>query len=130
MAVQTTASKAIRNISMPRLFLHLEGLALLVGALMLYANQHFSWWTFVLLLLAPDLSMLFYAFNHRLGGIAYNLVHTTIFPLALAIFSALSGNSLGLQLSLIWLAHIGMDRTAGYGFKYPGQFKATHFSRI
>ena len=115
---------------MPRLFLHLEGLALLGSVLVLYGNQHFNWWAFALFLLAPDLSMVFYAINQRLGAVAYNLVHTTLFPLALAILSGLSGNSLGLQISLIWLAHIGMDRAVGFGFKYPTNFKDTHFSRI
>jgi hypothetical protein len=130
MNVDTVKSKTFRNISMPRLFLHLEGLALLVGVLFLYGNQHFNWWTFALFLLAPDLSAVFYALNPRVGSIAYNLVHTTIFPLALGLFSGFNGNSLGLQIALIWLAHIGMDRAVGYGFKYPSQFKDTHFSHI
>ena len=39
-------------------------------------------------------------------------------------------SSLGVQLSLIWLAHIGMDHLFGYGFKYLGEMKETHFSRV
>ena len=35
-----------------------------------------------------------------------------------------------LAIALIWLAHIGMDRAVGYGFKYDGEMKETHFSRI
>lgn len=35
-----------------------------------------------------------------------------------------------LLLHLVWIAHIGMDRTMGYGLKYPTQFKDTHFSRV
>jgi len=115
---------------MPRILLHLEGVAILATALVLYANQQFSWWAFVLFLLTPDLSAALYLVNPRLGSIAYNLVHTIIFPLALAVFSVFSGNDLGLQIALIWLAHIGMDRAFGYGFKYPGDFKQTHFSQI
>lgn len=130
MSVQSIAQRNPQNISMPRIFLHLEGLALFTASLVLYANQQFSWGTFALFLLAPDLVMIIYALNNRWGQIAYNFAHTTIFPLALAIFSILNTNSLGLQISLIWLAHIGIDRTVGYGFKYPGQFKETHFSRI
>jgi len=130
MSTQTTTLQSSKNISMPRLFLHLEGLAILVGALVMYANQHFSWSTFALFLLAPDLAIIVYALHQRSGQIVYNIVHTTIFPLALAVFSILNTNSLGLQIALIWLAHIGMDRTVGYGFKYPGSFKETHFSRI
>jgi hypothetical protein len=123
-------SKTVQPLSMPRLLLHLEGLALLIGVVVLYASQPFSWWTFALFLLAPDLSAIGYIFNQQVGSMTYNLVHTTIFPLGLALVSGLSGNSLGLQIALIWLAHIGMDRAVGYGIKYPGQFKETHFSRL
>lgn len=130
MSIQPTALQSSKNISMPRLFLHLEGLALLASAIVIYSNQQFSWGAFALYLLAPDLAIIVYAVNQRSGQIVYNVVHTTIFPLALAVFSILNTNSLGLQIALIWLAHIGMDRAVGYGFKYPGSFKETHFSRI
>lgn len=130
MSVQPTTLQSTKSITMPRLFLHLEGLALLVAALILYGNQQFSWGAFALFLLAPDLAIIPYAINKRAGQIVYNIVHTTIFPLALAVYSILNANSLGLQIALIWFAHIGMDHLFGYGFKYPGSFKETHFSRI
>lgn len=31
---------------------------------------------------------------------------------------------------LIWIAHIGFDRTLGYGLKYDSGFKFTHLGRI
>ena len=125
-----TSAKSIPALSMPRILLHLEGIAILISALVLYAHQQFNWWVFAIFLLAPDLPVLLYPINPRLGSITYNLVHTIIFPLALAIFSVFNGSDLGLQIALIWLAHIGMDRAFGYGFKYTGNFKETHFSRI
>ena len=118
------------TITMPRLFLHLEGSAILVAAIAFYANLGFSWWAFALFLLAPDLSFIVYAVHRRAGSIVYNLVHTTVFPLALGIYSVASGFTPGIQASLIWFAHIGMDRLFGYGFKYPAEFKETHFNRI
>lgn len=125
-----TSTQGSHSLNMPRIFLHLEGAAILVITLILYANQQFNWWAFALFLLTPDLPILLYPVNPRLGSITYNLVHTIIFPLTLAIFSVFNGNDLGLQIALIWLAHIGMDRAFGYGFKYAGEFKQTHFSRI
>lgn len=130
MSVQISTLQAFKKISMPRLFLHLEGMALLAGVLVLYSNQKFSWGSFALFLFTPDLVMIIYILSEKWGKIVYNLVHTTIFPLGLGIASVLCKNSLGLQISLIWLAHIGLDRTVGYGFKYPDQPKETHFSRI
>lgn len=128
--MSTTTLQSSKNISMPRLLLHLEGLALLIVSLVLYANQNFGWGTFFLFLLAPDLAIIPYAINKRAGQIVYNLVHTIIFPLALAFYSVMNANDIGIQASLIWFAHIGMDHLFGYGFKYPGSFKETHFSRI
>ena len=130
MSSKTLTSQNVRAISMPRLFLHIEGLALLVGALLLYTQQDYSWLTFALLLLAPDLPMVLYAFDKRTGSIAYNLVHTLVFPVGLGLFSYFNGYPLGIQLALIWLAHIGMDHTFGYGLKYMGSMKETHFSRV
>lgn len=130
--METTAAElqTKNSLSLPRVLLHLEGAGLLATAIILYAAQDFSWWAFALFLLAPDLSALGYLVNPRTGSLMYNLVHTTLLPLALGLFSLSSGSALGVQVALIWLAHIGMDRLFGYGFKYPDAFKNTHFSRI
>jgi hypothetical protein len=56
----------------------------------------------------------------------YNLGHAT--PGALAVIAVgwwLSALPVAL-VGLIWLAHIGMDRMAGYGLKYPDAFRHTH----
>jgi hypothetical protein len=34
------------------------------------------------------------------------------------------------QIGLIWLAHIGIDRAPGYGLKYPSAFTDTHLQRV
>ncbi len=115
---------------MPRLLLHAEGLALLVVSVLAYARLDFSWWTFALLFFAPDLALLVYLADKKAGAVVYNLLHTTILPFGLGLFSYLAGYQPGIQVALIWLAHIGMDRAVGYGFKYPGEVKETHFSRI
>ena len=67
--------------------------------------------------------------NTRLGAATYNLVHTDAVPLVLAGAAFLTGNTLLLSLALIWVAHIGMDRAAGFGLKYPTRFKDTHLDR-
>lgn len=114
----------------PRLLLHLEGAAVLITALIFYGQNGYSWWLFALLLLAPDLSALGYLHSQEVGSLCYNVVHTTVLPIALALLSLLLGIDLGLQLALIWLAHIGMDRLVGYGLKYPDGFKVTHFNKV
>jgi hypothetical protein len=36
----------------------------------------------------------------------------------------------GVNIALIWFAHIGIDRALGYGLKYPDAFKHTHFNEV
>ena len=81
------------------------------------------------LILAPDLSCAGYAFGPKVGAIAYDAVHTEIFPVALGAVGVVAGSSGARKIALIWLAHIGADRLLGYGLKYPTAFKDTHLSR-
>jgi hypothetical protein len=118
------------SLSRPALLLRLEGAALFLVSLLLYSHIGESWWLFILLLLAPDVSMLGYAANKRIGAALYNLFHTSTLPAALALFAFLSGQNLLLALALIWLAHIGLDRLLGYGLKYETGFKDTHLGRV
>src|SRR5271168_3344098 len=65
----------------PRWLLHLEGASIFALALVLYRAGHFHWWLFALLLLTPDLFMLGYVANPKLGSAVYNLVHTSALPI-------------------------------------------------
>ena len=116
--------------SLPRHLLRLEGLAIFVGALVVYFDQGFGWLLLVLLVLAPDLSFAGYLAGPRIGALAYNCLHTTVGPIALAIVGVLADMDWCVQLALIWLAHIGVDRLLGYGLKYPTAFKDTHLQRV
>lgn len=115
---------------LPRLLLRLEGGAVLAGSLALYFHEGFGWLPLVVLALAPDLAAVGYAAGARVGAAAYDLVHTEVLPIALAVAGVLGGAEIALQLALIWLAHIGIDRLIGYGLKYPSGFKDTHLQRV
>ena len=49
---------------------------------------------------------------------------------ALGIIGMLVGAPLAVAVALAWFAHIGMDRLAGYGLKYPTDFKDTHLQWV
>jgi hypothetical protein len=115
---------------LPRLLLRLEGLAVVAAAVVLYFHEDFGWILFVALILAPDLSFAGYAFGPRVGAVAYDAVHTEVFPVALGTVGVVAGSSGATKVALIWLAHIGADRLLGYGLKYPTAFKDTHLSRV
>lgn len=111
-------------------WLRAEGLAVLALSVALYSTTEAGWLTFVLLVLVPDLSMLGYLAGPRVGAATYNVAHTYLLPLALGAFGHFAGRPLLVALALIWAAHIGLDRTLGYGLKLPTGFQDTHLGRI
>jgi hypothetical protein len=108
----------------------LEGLVLLLAALARYAQLEQSWWLFLILLLAPDLFMLGYLAGPKVGAALYNVGHLLVWPVLLIGIGVLVVNPVLTGLGAIWLAHLGMDRVLGYGFKLPTGFKDTHLGRI
>lgn len=114
----------------PRWLLHVEGAVVFAVAVLLYWRMDGNWLVFIVLVLAPDLGMLGYVADTRLGAATYNLLHTSTPPLLLAVVGVLTGNNLLITVALIWLAHIAADRAMGFGLKYPTQFKDTHFQRL
>lgn len=114
----------------PDTLLKLEGLAVFLLALALYWQQPFSWplfWTTVLL---PDIALLGYLVNAKVGARMYNITHSKLLPSALAVVAIVTANALFSALALIWFVHIGADRMLGYGLKYPEGFKVTHLGAI
>ncbi len=118
------------NLLRPGSLVRLEGAAGFALALLLYGRLHGGWLLFVVLILAPDLSMLGYLGGNRTGAACYNAVHTLVLPAVLAGCGILTATPLIVQLALIWFAHIAGDRLLGYGLKYPDEFKKTHLQRL
>ena len=118
-----SASGGVRSV------LRLEGAAALVAAIALYGHAGFSWLAFVILFLAPDLSMLAYLVGPRAGALAYNLVHTYALALPLALAGFALGSPVASALGLILIAHIGFDRMLGFGLKYASGFGDTHLGQ-
>jgi hypothetical protein len=115
---------------LPHALLRLEGLVVSAGALIVYFHADYNVWLFLALILAPDLSMAAYAAGPRIGALGYNALHTLVGPLVVGTVGIVADWKLGLEIALIWLAHIGIDRLMGYGLKYPTAFKDTHLQRV
>jgi hypothetical protein len=112
------------------LILRVEALAIFLAGVFAYLqlNGHPLW--LLPLLLAPDLSMIGYMRGPRLGAVTYNLGHnlaTALLVLAVGWFAAIAPLALA---GAILVAHVGMDRSLGYGLKLPTDFKDTHLGRI
>ena len=111
----------------PPLLLRFEGLAILATSVAFYLVSK-GHWGYLFLGFLADLSFVGYAVNPRFGATLYNLMHTTSFPLILVLVGLSFGFNLTLLVGLVWLTHIGLDRAAGYGLKYPDAFKHTHIN--
>ena len=110
--------------------LKLEELFLFGLALFLFSKLDYGWGWYALWFFAPDLSMVGYLANPRVGAWTYNLIHHKALAVTLYV--------LGVLLSIPWLAfagtillgHSSLDRVLGYGLKYPESFQATHLGKI
>lgn len=120
----------MNKLTSPMVLLKLEGLLVLMVAVLMYRELGASWLLFVLLFLVPDVSIVGYLSGVAVGAITYNAVHTYTLPLVLYSAGFLTERSSWMALAIIWAAHIGFDRLLGYGLKYPTQFRDTHFGRV
>lgn len=110
--------------------LKLEEFFLFGLALFLFSGLDYGWGWYALLFFAPDLSMLGYLANPRLGAWTYNLIHHK--GLSVALYA------LGALLSIPWLmfagtfllGHSSLDRVLGYGLKHEDAFQNTHLGMI
>ena len=114
----------------PAALLRVEGVALLALSVLLYRVNGESWLLFGVLLLAPDLSMLGYLAGPKVGAAIYNAFHTYAMPAVVGALGMIFASPVAIAVALVWFAHIGMDRTIGYGLKYPSSFKDTHLERV
>jgi hypothetical protein len=110
--------------------LRAESIAAFVAGVAIYASAGGSLLFFIPLLLAPDLSMVGYLVNPRVGAATYNAVHGYAPGIILALLGWWLPAALLLMAGGVLIAHIGMDRASGYGLKYPTAFGDTHLGPI
>jgi hypothetical protein len=82
-------------------------------------------WLWVLLFFSPDLSMLGYLVNTRVGAFTYNLFHHRGVALALVAAGFMLHLDILITGGILLAAHSSFDRMLGYGLKYPDDFKHT-----
>lgn len=113
-----------------RLIVRWEYGILLLLTVVAYLTWGFSIFVFGIFLLVPDVFMLGYLLNNKVGAILYNFGHTFIFPLLFLLLYIVIKEPLLLMIAMIWTAHISMDRALGYGLKYEEGFKITHMQKM
>lgn len=112
------------------ILLRLEGLAMLALGILGYGLTYEGWLLFVVLFLAPDLSLIGYVGGPRWGSALYNVIHTSTLPAIAVAYGLLAQTPSAVTIGAVWLAHIGLDRLIGYGLKYASGFTETHLHRV
>lgn len=116
---------------MVRNILRLEGIFFFLTALYFYQLFQGNWILFVVLLFIPDISMVGYFKDKKIGTILYNLVHNYILAISVtAVGILIVKNNTVVLIGLILFAHVAIDRFFGHGLKYPINFKDTHLQKL
>jgi len=110
--------------------IQLEEIAMLGLGIVGFSLLSLPWWIFLALFLAPDIGMLGYVINNKIGAFCYNVFHHK--GLAIIIYG------IGIYLSkeyiqltgIILFSHAAFDRVFGYGLKLEKGFKYTHLGKI
>lgn len=108
----------------------LEELIQFLFGYILTLHLDYPWWLFWALILIPDIGMVGYLINTKVGAFTYNLFHHKGVALIVAAIGFLNVSDYVLLSGIILFAHASMDRVFGYGLKYPDDFKHTHLGYI
>lgn len=110
--------------------LKLEELFQFILGIYLFSTLSYAWWWFLVLILLPDIGMLGYLINTKIGAVTYNIFHHK--GLAIVIF--LVGIYFEIEVvqltGIILFSHASLDRIFGYGLKYADHFKNTHLGSL
>lgn len=104
----------------------LEELGMFALSIILFNILGYSWWLFVILIFAPDISMLGYLINPKVGSITYNLFHHKGIAVLLYLIGVYTYSPFLLIAGIILFGHSSLDRFLGYGLKFSDAFKHTH----
>lgn len=115
---------------MLKFIVKIENLLFFIAGLVLFHNFSNNWLIFILLFLVPDISMVGYLKDKRVGSIIYNLIHNYILAIMLVALGLIFKQEMFLIAGSILFAHVGIDRFFGYGLKYKEGFKKTHIQKL
>lgn len=110
--------------------LNLEEAVQFAFAIFLNMYLPYAWWWYWVWFLVPDVSMLGYVVNTKVGAITYNFIHHKGVALIIYVIGILVKNNELQFAGLVLFGHSAFDRLMGYGLKYPDHFQHTHLGYI
>lgn len=110
--------------------LQLEETAMFLASYLFTLWLGYSWWLFFALLLAPDIGMVGYIWDSKVGAWTYNLFHIKGVAIVVGLLGYMISNDWVIFSGILLFGHSSMDRIFGYGLKYTDDFKHTHLGWI
>lgn len=110
--------------------LKLEEAGQFLFAIYLFSQLEFAWWIFPVCILLPDISMVGYIVNNKVGAWSYNFLHHKLVAILVLILGYIMQIPLIILTGIILFGHSALDRMVGYGLKYQDHFKHTHLGWI
>ncbi len=89
-------------------------------------NLNLPFWLWFILFFSPDVGMLGYLVDTKIGAFTYNVFHHKGIAIVLATLGWFFSNDVLITIGIILFAHASFDRVWGYGLKYADSFKNTH----
>lgn len=108
----------------------IEELSMFLLSIFLFSNLVFEWWWYLVLFFLPDISMLAYLINSKIGAVVYNVFHLKIIAILIFLIGIYLQNEVIKLVGIILFGHTSFDRIFGYGLKYFDEFKHTHLGYI
>ena len=113
-----------------KMILKVEELGQFVLGIVLFSQLQYDWWVFLVWILVPDIGMLGYLINTKIGAITYNVFHHKGIAIMLLLMGMFFLGDVCTLVGIILFSHASMDRIFGYGLKYSDSFKHTHLGII
>ncbi len=110
--------------------LKLEELAMFMASIYALYLYEVPWWAYLLLILGPDIGMIGYVINPKVGAFTYNLFHHKGVAVAVGLLGFLTASDEMLLSGIVLFGHSSMDRIFGYGLKFTDAFKNTHLGTL
>jgi len=92
----------------------LEEVALVFLSIYLFFALNYVWWWFPVLFFVPDLSMIGYLINLKVGASAYNFIHHKAVSISLYLLGSFTQLPVLQLTGLVMFGHSSFDRALGF----------------
>lgn len=110
--------------------LKLEELAMFALGIFAFNQLDFAWWWFLILILTPDIGMVGYLINTKIGALSYNIFHHKGVAILIYFTGIYLANEMLQLAGIILFTHAALDRIFGYGLKYSSSFNDSHLGPL